>query len=226
MKRSPDTQINAFFSLNFFYYGRPSAQLDRRNGLLSTSVPVEQTALRREIKGLMDNGYKSALYNFLAGTSKEQFLDKGIRQKSTKTVNSFIVCSAFCPGPPNRDPMDSEKQLHVYTSGRTMARHVWRVDKAPGHPRRNRNACLKVLRLSMGKIFACQYGIQWELVKISSSSLGTRFTWKCLSHHAPRQAGWGSKTSSQAHCVAAHLEYNAVVWITEGWHGMDYTSCR
>ena len=25
-----------------------------------------------------------------------------------------------------------------------MARHVWHVDKAPGHLRRNRNACLKV----------------------------------------------------------------------------------
>ena len=48
--------------------------------------------------------------------SKEQVLDKGIRQKSTKRVNSFIVCSAFCPGPPNRDPMDSEKRLRVHTS--------------------------------------------------------------------------------------------------------------
>ena len=34
-----------------------------------------------------------------------------------------------------------------------MARHMWRVDKAPGHPRRNQNACLKVLRLSMGQHF-------------------------------------------------------------------------
>ena len=35
---------------------------------------------------------------------KEQVFDKGIRQKSTKRVNSLIVCSAICPGPPNRDP--------------------------------------------------------------------------------------------------------------------------
>ena len=98
--------------------------------------------------------------------SKAQVLDKGIRQKSTKRVNSFIVCSAFCPGPPNRDPMDSEKRLRVYKSGATLARHVWRVDKSPGHPRRNRNACLKVLRLSMGKISACIYGLRSELVKI------------------------------------------------------------
>ena len=28
---------------------------------------------------------------------------KGTGQKSTKRVNLFITCSAFCPGPPNRD---------------------------------------------------------------------------------------------------------------------------
>ena len=84
--------------------------------------------------------------------SKEQVLDKGIRQKSTKRVNSFIVCSAFCLGPPNRDPTDSEKRLRVYKSGATMACHVWRVDQPPGHTHRNRNACLKVLRLSMSEI--------------------------------------------------------------------------
>ena len=91
-------------------------------------------------------------------------LDKGIRQKSTKRVNSFIFCRAFCPGPPNRDPMDSEKQLRVYTSGRTMKRHMWRVDKAPGHTRKYRNTCLKVLRLSMGTIYVCTYGLRCKLV--------------------------------------------------------------
>ena len=75
--------------------------------------------------------------------------------KKKHSLNSFIVCRlAFCPGPPDRDHMGSEKQLRVYTSGSTMACHMWHVDKAPGHTRRNRNACLKVLRLSMGKIFA------------------------------------------------------------------------
>ena len=45
--------------------------------------PVEQTAYRREIKG---HGYiKIRLYKFLAVTSKEQVLDKGIRQKSKKS---------------------------------------------------------------------------------------------------------------------------------------------
>ena len=92
--------------------------------------------------------------------SKEQVVDKGIRQKSTKRVNSFIVCSAFCPG------SRSKKRLRVYTSGSTTARQAaqrWR--QAPGHTHRNWYACLKVLRLSMGKTFACIYDLRCELVK-------------------------------------------------------------
>ena len=45
-------------------------------------------------------------------------LDKEIRQKSTKRVGSIVVCSAFCPGSPKRDPLDSEKMAclqNVYT---------------------------------------------------------------------------------------------------------------
>ena len=34
--------------------------------------------------------------------------------------------------------------------------------------------------------------------------------------------GRGSKTHNQARCACAHLEYNAIVWGTAGWH----TSCR
>ena len=47
-----------------------------------------------------------------------------------------------------------------------MARYVWRVDKAPGHTRRNRNSCLKLLRLSMGTNFVGTYGIRCELVNV------------------------------------------------------------
>ena len=54
--------------------------------------------------------------------SKEQVLNKGIRQKSTKRVNSFIVCSAFCPGPLNRDPhglQETNACLQVSRNNRT-----------------------------------------------------------------------------------------------------------
>ena len=64
--------------------------------------------------------------------SKEQVLDKGIRQKSTKEWTQFIAGSAFCTGPQNREPTDSEKRLRVYASASAMARHGWCVDKAPG----------------------------------------------------------------------------------------------
>ena len=123
-------------------------------------------AYRREIKGLCDNEYKSVFTISWLVCQRNRSWIKGLAKKSTKRVNSFIVCSACCSGPPNRDPTDSEKQLRAYTSGRTIARHMWRVDKAPGHTRRNRNACLKVLRLSMGKIFASTYGFRCELVKV------------------------------------------------------------
>ena len=46
---------------------------------------------------------------FLAGRTKEQVLDKGIRDKSTKRVGWIVVCSAFCPGSPKSDQLDSEK---------------------------------------------------------------------------------------------------------------------
>ena len=103
-----------------------------RSSFFSTTRPLASsaaTAYYRPAPSRTDSIPEREIYNFFAGMSKEQVFDKGIRQKSTERVNSFIVCSAFCPGPPNRDPMDSKKQLRVYTSGRTMARHVWCVDK-------------------------------------------------------------------------------------------------
>ena len=109
MKRSPDNQINASFIdisrikwLVFFYCGRLS------------SAQLDR------------------LDKFLAGTSKAQVLDKGIRQKFPKRVNSFIACRAFCPGPPNCDARDAEKRWRVYTSISMMARHGWRVYKSSG----------------------------------------------------------------------------------------------
>ena len=129
MKRSPDNQINA-------------AIIDisriKWQALKQWPIYIEQTAFQREIKDLvtMDT---NCLYKFLAGTSKAQVWDKGIRQKSIKRVNSFIACSAFCPGPPNRDPQDSAM----------MARQAWRVNKSCGKTHKNRNACIDAHRLAV-----------------------------------------------------------------------------
>ena len=175
--------INNYF-VNEKKSGHPNKSLTFRdfNGLVfllwscffSTIRPLassDATAYYRPAPGRTDsipdrderprgNGYKSVFTNSWLVCQRNRSWIKGIRQKSPKRVNSFIVCSAFCPGPPNRDPMDSEKRLRAYKSAATMAHHTWRVDKSPGHTHRNRNACLKFLRFIMGNIFACIYGLR------------------------------------------------------------------
>ena len=81
------------------------------------------------------------LYKSLARLTKKQVFDKGIRQKSTKRVNSFIVCGAICLEPLHRGRHDSEKGWRVYTSSRSMTCHEWRVDKSSDKTRKNLNAC-------------------------------------------------------------------------------------
>ena len=132
---------------SFFYCGRlSSAQLhvDRWQAPKQRPIidqrPVEQTAFQREIKDLVTMDINPSL-QILGWYVKAQILDKGIRQKYTKRVNSFIACSAFYPGRPNRDPRDSEKRWRVYTSIAMMARHAWRVYKSSGKKHTNRNAC-------------------------------------------------------------------------------------
>ena len=81
------------------------------------------------------------LYKSMAATSKEQVFDKGMRQKFTKRVNSFIACCADCSDPLSRGRVDSEKYMRVYTSSGFMSRHEWRVDKSTARTCKNRNAC-------------------------------------------------------------------------------------
>ena len=83
-----------------------------------------------------------SLLTFLAGRTKEQVLDKGIRQKSTKRVRSIVVCSAFCPRSPKRDPLDSEKMA-------CLPKYEF-VEKC-------RKTCVHVLRFTVGKRFACMH---------------------------------------------------------------------
>ena len=108
-----------------------------------------------------DNGYKSIFTNSWLVRQRHRSWIKGLGKKSNKRVSSFIAGSAFCLGPLNCDPMDSETQLRVYKSDATMARHTYR----------NQNVCLKVLRLSMGKICACIHGLRRELVNPFASGI-------------------------------------------------------
>ena len=126
MKRCLDNQINASFIvilrikwLVFFYCGRLSSaqlvplQAPKHRPIIGPH-PVEQTAFRRDIKG---QWIYIRLYKFVAGTSTEYVVDKGIRQKIHKRVNSIIDGSAFCLGANETvSHLDSEKQLRVYMS--------------------------------------------------------------------------------------------------------------
>ena len=90
----------------------------------------------------------------MPGTSTEQVVDKGIRQKSIHSfhsIHSFPDGSAFCPGAPKRVPSESEKHRRVYTSSNVCHSHEWRVDTASGKTRKKRNACLHAVRQAVEK---------------------------------------------------------------------------
>ena len=132
--------------------------------------PVEQTAYRREIK---DHGYKSIFTNSWLVRQRNRSWIKGLG-KIHKRVNSFIAGSAFCSGPPNREPTDSEKWLRVHMLARTMARHGWRVDKALGQNTQKSECVLKRSPIHRStKKFHRLYGIRRELVKWTVSSWST-----------------------------------------------------
>ena len=87
--------------------------------------------------------YKTVFTEFVPGTSTEQVVDKGIRQKSIHSfhsIHSFPDGSAFCPGAPKRVPSDSEKHRRVYTSSNVCHSHEWRVDTASGLTLKKQNA--------------------------------------------------------------------------------------
>ena len=147
MKRSPDNQINTSFidisrikwlvfllRSSFFRTTRPLAS--------SEAMAYYQPALSRtdsipeRDQRPCDNGYKSVFTNSWLVRQMHRSWSKGIRQKSTKRVNSFIACSAFCPGPPNKPP-------------RTHPMACIHVNHNDGMPR---VACLQVFRQKHTKI--------------------------------------------------------------------------
>ena len=104
----------------------------------------------------------------MPGTSTEQVVDEGIRQKSIHSfhsIHSFPDGSAFCPGAPKRVPSDSEKHRRVYTSSNVCHSHEWRVDTASGMTLKKQNACLHAVRHAVEKTIACIHGLRSEGVK-------------------------------------------------------------
>ena len=128
----------------------------------------------------------------MPGTSTEQVVDKGIRQKSIHSfhsIHSFPDGSAFCPGAPKRVPSDSEKHRRVYTSSNVCHSHEWRVDTASGMTLKKQNACLHAVRHAVGKKIACIHGLRSEGVKketpfktlpVTTPSPSKSTPWFCL----------------------------------------------
>ena len=118
----------------------------RRTRLLASSeayyrlAPGRTDAIPVRDQRPRDNGYKSVFTNSWLARQRHRSWIKGLGKNPQKRVNSFIACSAFCPGPPNRDPWDSEKWWRVYTSIAMMARHTWRVYESSSKTHKNRNA--------------------------------------------------------------------------------------
>ena len=96
----------------------------------------------------------------MPGTSTEQVVDKGIRQKSTKEWTHSLTAVPFVRGHRN-----SEKHRRVYTSSNVCHSHEWRVDAASGKTLKKRNACLHAVRQEVGKRNSCIYGLRSEGVK-------------------------------------------------------------
>ena len=163
---------------SFFYCGRlSSAQLDcwqaPKQRPIIDQRPIEQTAFQREIKDLVTMDINPSL-QILGWYVKAHVSDKGIRQKSTKRVNSFIACSAFCPGPWPQGLWETMAFIHINRHDGTP-RHAWCVYKSSGKTHKNRNACIDASSIGRpNKNFAGLYTasdanwlIQWPWVPLS-----------------------------------------------------------
>ena len=164
MIRCPDNQINAsfidisrikwlvFLLWSSFFRTTSTVASSRSTGRLSARARSNRRH-SGEASKTMD--YKSIfLYKFVPGTSTEQVVDKGIRQKSIHSfhsIHSFTDGSAFCPGAPKRVPSDSEKHRRVYTPSNVCHSHEWRVDTASGMTLKKQNACLHAVRHAVEK---------------------------------------------------------------------------
>ena len=132
MKRCPDNQINASFidisRIKWLVFLLRSSFFCTTSTVASSEAPADYRPAPSRTDSIQERHQRQCilicLYKFVAGTSMEQVMDKGIRQKIYKRVNSFIDGSAFCLGAPKHVRSDSEK--HKCHS------HMWCVDMAPG----------------------------------------------------------------------------------------------
>ena len=116
-----------------------SAQSDRWQSLTQRPIidqhPVEQTAYRREIE---DNGYKSVFTNSWLVRQRNRSWIKGLGKSPQKS--ELVHCwQCLLSGATKPWPHGLRETIvcMALKSSVTMARHLWRVDKAPAKTHKN-----------------------------------------------------------------------------------------
>ena len=111
------------------------------------------------------------LYKFVHGTSTEQVVDKGIRQKSTKEWTHSLTAVPFVRGHRSVFPW-TPRNTGVYTRHPTFVTATSGVlTRLPAKLSKKRNACLHAVRQAVGKKFACLNGLRSEGVKKTTQKL-------------------------------------------------------
>ena len=129
MIRCPDNQINASFidisRIKWLVFLLWSSFFRTTSTVASSEAPADYQPAPGRTDGIPEGHQRQWI---VPGTSTEQVVDKGIRQKSIHSfhsIHSFPDGSAFCPGAPKRVPSDSEKHRRVYTSSNVCHSHEW-----------------------------------------------------------------------------------------------------
>ena len=108
----------------------------------------------------------------MPGTSTEQVVDKGIRQKSTKEWTHSLTAVPFVRGHRSVFPW-TPRNTGVYTRHPT-SQHEWRVDTASGKTLKKRNACSDVRQSAVQNKIAGLNGLRSEgvlRIKLSLNNL-------------------------------------------------------
>ena len=103
----------------------------------------------------------------MPGTSTEQVVDKGIRQKSTKEWTHSLTAVPFVQGHRSVFPR-IPRNTGVYTRHPTFVTATSGVlTRLPAKLSKKRNACLHAVRQAVGKKIACLNGLRSEGVKLT-----------------------------------------------------------
>ena len=108
MIRCPDNQINASFidisRIKWLVFLLWSSFFRTTSTVASSEAPADYQPAPGRTDGIPERHQRQWIIN-VPGTSTEQVVDKGIRQKSIysfHSIHSFTDGSAFCPGAPKR----------------------------------------------------------------------------------------------------------------------------